>query len=64
MASTPDIAWRRSTRCSGGQCVEVAKVGDQVLLRDSKNPQQTPLTFSADGWDAFTLGLSAGEFDR
>lgn len=32
--------WRRAERCAADnpQCVEVARFGDDVVLRDSKNP--------------------------
>lgn len=32
--------WRKSSRSSsnGGNCVEVARVGDAVAVRDSKDP--------------------------
>jgi hypothetical protein len=42
--------------------VEVAQVGDQYLIRDSKNPDQPALTFTAAEWDAFVDGVAAGEF--
>ena len=54
--------WRRSSRCSGGTCVEIAKVNDQVLIRDSKNPQQAALSFTEAEWLAFTAGVKADEF--
>ena len=56
----------RSTFCGGGSCVEVARVdgsGD-IALRDSKNPDLAPHTFTSEEWDAFVLGVKAGEFDR
>ena len=55
-------AWRRSSRCGTTTCVEVAKVGDQYLVRDSKNPDAAALSFTPQEWDAFVLGVSAGEF--
>jgi hypothetical protein len=42
--------------------VEVALVGDQYLVRDSKNPDQAALSFTADEWTAFVAGVEAGEF--
>ncbi|TYK49379.1 DUF397 domain-containing protein [Actinomadura decatromicini] len=34
-------AWRKSSRSSnnGGNCVEVARLGDTVAIRDSKDPE-------------------------
>jgi Domain of unknown function (DUF397) len=38
-------AWRKSSRCGTSTCVEVAKVEDQYLIRDSKNPAAPALSF-------------------
>jgi len=56
-------AWRRSSKCSNGTCVEVAKVDDVYLLRDSKSPGGKPLRFSADEWAIFKEAIVRGEFD-
>lgn len=55
-------AWRKSSRCGTSTCVEVAKVEDQYLIRDSKNPEVAALSFSKDEWEAFVEGVTAGEF--
>ena len=55
-------AWSRSSRCGTSTCVEVAKVADHYLIRDSKNPDMAPLSFTPDEWDAFVEGVAAGEF--
>lgn len=55
-------SWRRSTRCGTGACVEVAKVGDSYLVRDSKNPEGPALNFTSAEWEAFAAGMAAGEF--
>jgi hypothetical protein len=54
--------WRRSSRCSGGTCIEVAKVADTYLIRDSKNPGLAPHSFTEDEWIAFVQGVKADEF--
>ncbi|WP_433711815.1 DUF397 domain-containing protein [Nocardia sp. CA-084685] len=58
--------WFKSSRSAGGQeCVEIAFLdGDQVGVRDSKNPTGPALVFSPSQWDAFTAGVHDGEFDR
>jgi Domain of unknown function (DUF397) len=43
----------RSSYCQGGMCVEVAHVGDEVLLRDGKDPSIPPLRFSEEEWCRF-----------
>jgi hypothetical protein len=42
--------------------VEVAFVGGQVAVRDSKNPTGPALVFTAAEWTAFVGGVTAGEF--
>ena len=42
--------------------MEVAKVAEGYLIRDSKNPEIAPLQFTADEWTAFVKGVNAGEF--
>jgi hypothetical protein len=59
-ARTPE--WRRGEGCGSSTCVEVAKVDDQYLIRDSKNPDSAPLSFTADEWLAFVSGVKRDEF--
>jgi uncharacterized protein DUF397 len=61
--STRELRWRTAKRCSGANCVEVARDGDYVLVRDSKNPQNPPVTFTGDEWAVFTAGVREGDFD-
>ncbi|MEU4694500.1 DUF397 domain-containing protein [Actinoplanes sp. NPDC023714] len=56
------LHWRRSRQCASGACVEVARIGEGVLLRDSKNRHVTPLAFSHAEWEAFVAGVKAGDF--
>jgi hypothetical protein len=62
MRDNQKIDWRKSTRCNSNACVEVAKVDGQYLVRDSKNPETTALSFTESEWTAFTAGVMAGEF--
>jgi hypothetical protein len=56
--------WRKSSYSSAnGQCVEVAHLDQEIAVRDSKNPGEATLVFSAGEWDAFVAGVKAGEFD-
>nr|BFE47146.1 hypothetical protein GCM10017745_05730 [Saccharothrix mutabilis subsp. capreolus] len=51
--------WRkssRSTAATNANCVEVARAGGSVGVRDSKNPA-TPLSFPAARWAAFLRGV-------
>lgn len=59
-----DVAtWRRSTRCEGGACVEVALSASAVAVRNSVSPEVS-VDFSAPAWQEFVAGVRAGEFDR
>jgi len=57
-----DIAWRKSSRCGNTTCVEVAKIGDEYLIRDSKDLSIAPLRFTPEEWAAFEAGVKDGEF--
>jgi hypothetical protein len=60
----PPTDWRKSSFCGNGACVEVALVGDEILVRDGKNPLCTPaLRFTRSEWAAFLRGAKNGEFD-
>lgn len=63
MRETGAAVWRRSTRCEGGHCVEVADLGNAVGLRNSTLPE-VELSFSVDQWRDFVTAVRAGEFDR
>ncbi|HYZ55628.1 MAG TPA: DUF397 domain-containing protein [Streptosporangiaceae bacterium] len=54
-------AWRKSTYSNnGGDCVEVARTGSAVTVRDSKNPDGPALAFTPGQWHTFTAKLTAG----
>ena len=56
-------AWRKSSRSGSNGCVEVAFVGDQVAIRDSKHRSGPVLIFSATEFQALLTGIGHGEFD-
>ncbi len=55
-------SFKKSPFSEVGSCVEVARVGDGVVVRDSKNPGGPMLWFSAAEWTAFLYGVLIGEF--
>ncbi|GAB2583534.1 hypothetical protein GCM10027168_15370 [Streptomyces capparidis] len=68
MPKIPDnLEWHRSTFSGGGdgggECIELAAEGDFVYLRESDHPEKVVVTTRAK-WDAFVLGVQAGEFDH
>jgi hypothetical protein len=54
--------WVKDAHCATSTCVEVSKVGDQYLIRDSKRPGVAPLAFTTEEWIAFVDGITADEF--
>lgn len=63
--STQPLIWHKSSFSGqGDNCVEVAPLANGGrALRDSKNPEGPRLTFTFGEWEAFRLGVRAGEFD-
>jgi hypothetical protein len=60
------VVWRKSSRsgANNANCVEVARVGDAVAVRDSKHPNHGTLVFSRGEWARFVGAAKNGEFDR
>lgn len=55
--------WKRSSRCSSGQCVEVALMPGMVYVRDSKDRQKV-ISVELSDWASFVAcvrGLPGGE---
>jgi Domain of unknown function (DUF397) len=60
----PRVAFKISSFCTVGGCVEVGTAADgSVLVRDSKDASGEPLAFTKAEWVAFVAGVKAGEFD-
>ena len=59
-----NIGFAKSTLSGGGGCVEVARMDDTVLVRDSKDRDGPILAFAGREWDAFLARVRAGEYDR
>jgi hypothetical protein len=58
-----DIQWRKSSYSEqAGNCLELAMIGDQVLVRESDEPDAIIRTTRAK-LAAFLAGAKAGEFD-
>jgi hypothetical protein len=57
--------WRKSSRCHGGECIEIAAEGQSVLLRRSAadTPPTGILRVSAAEWNTFEHAIRQGEFD-
>jgi hypothetical protein len=63
----PAATWRKSSRYCGdnGSCVEVADLGEECGVRDSKNKEGAVLAFSRAQFGAFVASVKdASGFDR
>ncbi|RST22545.1 DUF397 domain-containing protein [Streptomyces sp. WAC04770] len=70
------LLWHRSSRSTGmNNCVETARIrrgpdsggtpgsgGALLAVRDSKDVERPPLTFSATAWTTFVAGLEPHRF--
>lgn len=59
------IVWHKSSHSgsSGGECVEVARLGRVSAVRDSKAPEGGFLTLDWDVWAAMVSQIKRGEYD-
>ena len=51
--------WRKSSRCDGSNCVEVAQLGNGVAVRDNARPENQ-LVFDRGSWHALMQDLRSG----
>ncbi|RKR88122.1 uncharacterized protein DUF397 [Micromonospora pisi] len=55
-----NVVWKKSSRSSGnGQCTEIASFGNQVAVRDSKDPNGPVLVFTPGAWATFVISISS-----
>jgi hypothetical protein len=58
-----NVTWRKSSFSTGGECVNVAEVADQVALRNSNRPGAGTLLVERGTLAGWVAGVKAGEFD-
>lgn len=64
-ASCVEAQWVRSSFChTSSCCVEVAQDHDEILVRNSQNPDGPILRFSPEEWKTFLAGARDGDFDQ
>jgi hypothetical protein len=58
-ADSTDAAWRTSSRCSHGDCVQVGPLAARAVgVRDTKNRGSGPdLVFTPTAWRSFITGV-------
>jgi hypothetical protein len=59
------VTWRKASRstANGGNCVEVGRVANRILVRDSKAPDAGHLTFSPEVFRAFVARVKEGRLN-
>jgi Domain of unknown function (DUF397) len=58
------LVWRKAQMSvNNGACVELARAGSMIAIRDSKDPAGPVLVYSPAEWHAFLHGAKNGEFD-
>ncbi|MDB4873504.1 MAG: putative regulator [Gemmatimonadales bacterium] len=57
--------WRKSARSgsTGGECVEVARLGQYQAVRDSKAPHGGNLLIDSASWTVFITRVKRGDHD-
>jgi len=50
-----EVAWSRSSACYSTNCVEVVHAAGWILVRDSKHPDREPISFRPDTWMSTVL---------
>jgi hypothetical protein len=61
---THPVTWRKSTySINGSNCVELARAGGAVWLRDSTHPEQGHLTLNPAEVAALIAAAKSGELD-
>jgi hypothetical protein len=58
------LRWRRSSYCSSGSCVEVAREPREVHVRDTKDPEGPSLVVSVEAWREFVASVKRGDLDH
>jgi hypothetical protein len=53
--------WRKSSKSSSGNCVEIREEGDRVLVRDSKDRSGPVLTFDLNAFRALIADVKDGD---
>jgi hypothetical protein len=59
-----DLDWRVSGVCESGACIEVARLGEYVVIRNTNHPNGPFSIFTKDEWLQFLAGAKLGHFDE
>jgi hypothetical protein len=54
--------WQKARGCESSECIEVAREGELVLLRNSADPNGPVLTATSQEWAVFVHAVRLQEF--
>jgi hypothetical protein len=55
------LKWRKARKCDGGACVEIAKLGETIMVRNSTTPDEI-ISTSRDQWLHFLVWVREDSF--
>jgi hypothetical protein len=55
------LIWRKSSKCEGGNCLEVSDSGHEIQVRNSTFPDVAVIKVSRHDWGLFLRGIVNGE---
>ena len=58
------VAWQKSSLCQTGECVEIARQNDLIIMRNSARPNSGYVYFTPEEFNAFLGAAGAGKFDQ
>ncbi|GAB3554621.1 hypothetical protein J2S53_003527 [Actinopolyspora lacussalsi] len=61
--TVPPEGWRKSSRSSKTNCVEVGRVADGAAVRDTKDRSAGHFTTTGTQWTAFIDAVKSDRFD-
>ncbi|ACZ00101.1 DUF397 domain-containing protein [Thermomonospora curvata] len=67
MVDQPDastnLQWRKSSASESAECVEVARLGASMLVRDSHDPHGPVLALTPSQWRGLLVRIRGGSLD-
>jgi hypothetical protein len=55
------LKWRKARKCDGGACVEIAKLGETIMVRNSTTPDEI-ISTSRNQWLHFLVWVREDSF--
>lgn len=59
-AESKMLDWRTASISAGGNCVQVAALGGDIVVRDSKSPERGFQRYKDREWRGFIIAIKSG----